>query len=902
MSYYRHSSMTCSRTRGAAFCAAIAIATARLGAQTSPTPSSVSWREAAAGIGTAARVLIIGAHPDDEDNALIAWLSLGRHVETAYLSLTRGENGMNVNHREAQMLLGMVRTAEVLAERRRDGAHQYFTRAYDFGHARNDSVAWDAWPRDSLLEDVVTVIRAFRPQVVISLFAGDTSDHDGQHQVAGDLARTAFAAAADSVRYPAARTSLLGAWSAGAFYRVVDSSVASAFRINVGEIDAERGLTYAEIGAQIRALQRTQARPSAPRVGPTYRFLRRDSVHTEAEHESDAGTVPSLFASADTGWTRFTTVRLADSVHAAIDTIIATTRESMFGAPQASRVVRVATRARNALGCGGVAAVSCHGALGDLAVSLATTRDRATRALLDASKIVVDVTAEREMVAVGDSVAITTSVYNGGRVPLSVARISVEGAGIIGFATSDSAVVLPDSVGRWTRFIKMRMVSHPWWSPTGLLLGTWMYGLVAQRGSRVREELVGGEDRVLSSSAFVTLHVGETELTTREGPVVARSGTTLRGDDRRPIAGVPRLNVLLERGREYAAATTPFERLYKVWVSSAVSRVDTVSVAMDLPPGLRTDSAIRSIVLPAFGARLLFFRVRGRWTRGEFPIQVSVSERADGFVPSRPSGVAMAGNTSVRIDSSVVTVNSGLLTFEYPHIATQRYPRRAMDSVQAVDVRLPPKLRVAIVRSDHNDELESRIVELGVQAFTIDAATLGIADLSYYSSILIAPRAYAEIDALLPNAPAIRQFAERGGTVVVMYGRDELLAPGVLPYPISFAADSAVAVRNPAATVRLIAPRSPLLDWPNRITAADFADWIVTRAIELPASVDSHYRRVIEMTTDDGHPSDAAILATRVGKGVFVYTGLSLEQQLEAANPGAARLLVNLLSASIRSP
>jgi hypothetical protein len=485
---------------------------------------------------------------------------------------------------------------------------------------------------------------------------------------------------------------------------------------------------------------------------------------------------------------------------------------------------------------------------------------------------------------------------------LSVTRISVEGAGIIGFATSDSAVVLPGSVGRWTRFIKMRTVSHPWWSPTGLMLGMWMYGLTPQRGSLVREQFVDGEDRVLSSSAFVTLRVGETEVTTREGPVVARSETTLRGDDRRPVVGVPRLAVLLERGREYAAAATPFERLYKVWVSSSVSRVDTVGVAVDLPPGLRTDSAIRTIVLPAFGARTLFFRVRGKWTRGEFPIQVSVSERAEGFVPSRSAGVAMAGKTSVHIDSGVVTANSGLLTFEYPHIATQRYPRSATDSVQAVDVRLPPKLRVAIVRSGHDDEIESRIIELGVPAFTIDPATLGIADLSYYSSILIAPRAYAEVDALLPNAPAVRQFAERGGTVVVMYGRDELLAPGVLPYPIAFAADSAVAVHDPAAAVRMLNPRSPLLDWPNRITAADFAGWSVTRAIELPASFDTHYRRVIEVTMDDGHPSDAAILAARVGKGLFIYTGLSLEQQLGAANPGAARLLVNLLSAADRTP
>jgi LmbE family N-acetylglucosaminyl deacetylase len=135
------------------------------------------WRETAAHLGTTARVLIIGTRPEEEDNALIAWLSLGRHVETAYLSLTRGESGSNVLGTERDAPLGVVRTAELLAERQHDGAHQYFTRAYDFGAASVDSVVEAAWPHDSLLEDVVAVVRAFRPHVVISL-RGERGERD----------------------------------------------------------------------------------------------------------------------------------------------------------------------------------------------------------------------------------------------------------------------------------------------------------------------------------------------------------------------------------------------------------------------------------------------------------------------------------------------------------------------------------------------------------------------------------------------------------------------------------------------------------------------------------------------------------------------------------------------------
>jgi LmbE family N-acetylglucosaminyl deacetylase len=266
--------MTISSLRRASLCVIVVCSAAPAAAQVSSLASS--WREETARVGTTARVLIIGAHPDDEDNALIAWLSLGRHVETAYLSLARGENGANLSGREREALLGFVRTAEILAERKRDGAHQYFTRAYDFGHAKNDSVAYAAWPRDSLLNDVVTVMRAFRPHLVISLFAGDSTDHDGQHQAAGAIAREAFRLARDSVRFPAARSSLLAAWRVGAFYQLVDSSVSADIRINVGELDRERGRSYAEIGAEIRLLQRTQPKSPVPPVGAVYRFLRRD--------------------------------------------------------------------------------------------------------------------------------------------------------------------------------------------------------------------------------------------------------------------------------------------------------------------------------------------------------------------------------------------------------------------------------------------------------------------------------------------------------------------------------------------------------------------------------------------------------------------------------------------------
>src|SRR5690242_21373820 len=183
------------------------------------------------GLSVNTRVLVIAAHPDDEDTQLITWLARGRQVETAYLSLTRGDGGQNIIGNELGEALGAIRTEELLAARRIDGGHQYFTRAYDFGFSKSAEETYKHWPKDSILRDVVSVVRDFRPHVIIAMFTGTPRDGHGHHQVSGLLAREAFDAAADTVRLPARATSGLGAWTPLKFYRgaygIADRSKAS---------------------------------------------------------------------------------------------------------------------------------------------------------------------------------------------------------------------------------------------------------------------------------------------------------------------------------------------------------------------------------------------------------------------------------------------------------------------------------------------------------------------------------------------------------------------------------------------------------------------------------------------------------------------------------------------------
>ncbi|HSM04230.1 MAG TPA: PIG-L family deacetylase, partial [Longimicrobiales bacterium] len=161
------------------------------------------------------RVLMIGAHPDDEDTALLTALARGMGASTAYLSLTRGDGGQNLIGPELGEGLGAVRTGELLAARSLDGGDQFFTRAFDYGFSKSADEALAMWPREELLRDVVWVVRTFRPQVIVSIFSGTPADGHGQHQAAGIMAREVFDAAADPTRFP--ELTALGAapWQVG---------------------------------------------------------------------------------------------------------------------------------------------------------------------------------------------------------------------------------------------------------------------------------------------------------------------------------------------------------------------------------------------------------------------------------------------------------------------------------------------------------------------------------------------------------------------------------------------------------------------------------------------------------------------------------------------------------------
>jgi LmbE family N-acetylglucosaminyl deacetylase len=245
-------------------------------------------------LGHTKRVLMIGAHPDDEDTELLTYLVRHDGAEAAYLALTRGEGGQNLIGPELGDALGLIRTEELLGARRLDGARQYFSRAFDFGFSKTITEAFRFWPRDTVLKDVVRIIRRFRPQIVVSIFSGAPRDGHGQHQVAGWAARAAFDAAGDPARFPELQTEEgLAPWTPRKLYRSARfDTTGTSITLDGGLLDPEIGQSYRQIAMRGRSLHRSQDMGMLQEIGPSL-------IRLALVEDRTGGGAP-LFAGIDT--------------------------------------------------------------------------------------------------------------------------------------------------------------------------------------------------------------------------------------------------------------------------------------------------------------------------------------------------------------------------------------------------------------------------------------------------------------------------------------------------------------------------------------------------------------------------------------------------------------------------
>ena len=852
----------------------VAIGTAVPGTATAQEQGASALGQLIAGLGVSARVLMVGAHPDDEDTQLIAWLARGRHVETAYLSLTRGDGGQNLIGNELGEALGVIRTEELLAARRIDGAHQFFTRAYDFGFSKSAEETYKHWPRDSILRDVVTVVRGFKPHIIVAVFSGTPRDGHGHHQVSGMLARDAFELAGDTVRFPTRHTAGLPGWTVTHFYRGQRGNATGAtYGVNVGEYSPLLGRSYAEIAGDSRSQHKSQGFGVLQRKGVQMDYVRREASRLR----SPEGVQTPLFEGVDTTVARFAGAMAAggrlrlDSLRAAIAEarrIYNAFDPSTVAGPLAKIIRHVdAICPANSQLCGVPANSAVAAVAGDFALSVTMMREKAHAALALAAGVAVEATAARELWPVGSPVPVDVRVYNRGKLPIIVRGVAYgfPGPTPIPFETEGSVMVdqpaatAPDSTWRVTAQVPATNVTSPWWLATpraGDIFSTRINGLTEESNPRT------GLVRV-----SLTIADAQVEL---DAPIVYRYADAVQGEVERPVSIVPAAAVTLDRAVEIAPQGADYERTVQARVVSAFSDSQSVRVALRLPAGLTADSSTRTVALGPGRSTTSIFRVRGRPAPGAHEIGV---EATAGGAPSR----------------------TGFDLIEYPHIRPQRIYRPASIALRAADVTIPRGLRVTYIPGV-SDNVAPVLQQLGFALGVVQPAALDTFDLSATDVVVVGPRAYEAHPALVRNNARLLAWVQRGGTMVVQYGQYEMMNPGVMPFPVTISRPQD-RVTEEDSPVRVLDPGATILSTPNRITQADFAGWVQERALYMPRTFADVYKPLLSLNDPSEPANNGGILVAPYGSGIYIYTTLSFFRQLPAGVPGATRLFVNLLAA-----
>ena len=874
--------------------AALALAGAGVAPRSAPGQErgAVALDQALRGLTVTGRVLVIGAHPDDEDTQLLAWLARERRVHVAYLSLTRGDGGQNRIGNDLGEGLGAIRTEELLAARRLDGAQQFFSRAFDFGFSKNAAETFTQWSREALTADVVRVIRAYRPQVVIAVWSGTRADGHGHHEASGLIAREAFEVAGDTVRFPVAGTGR--AWVPAKFYRGAWARTLSpTLTFNVGAFDAVAGRSPTEIAAASRAMHRSQGQGGLERRGVSLSRLTREV--TRVNESTPATSERSIFDGIDTTVAHLASLRADVSANVAraarqLDWAQANVdlRRPQRIVDSLSQAVIQLEAARNTVPrCGLIprrprgqpdaAPLECLVADLELDVSLDRMLARAQRALLEAAGVAIEVTAGRELLAFADSMPVSVTVYNRGREPVVVRGIRLTG---VLQAIMAPVEILPDSSARFD-FSLLGLVDHrPWWiggregamfadnrSPEGgaALVS---YGVDAALVPSVSL----AEDVRRISDTRVTIGIGQAVTTVFAGEVMYRMADPVLGELWRPAGGVPPVTLELDRGLEWVRAAQPIDRRIRLTLRSHTVRERRLALRYLLPPGVRVEGAPDSVVLAPGEEREIFLRVRGTLAAGRHEF-----------------GVGAASEGTVYSD--------GFRTIDYPHIRPIRLYRSSALYLQAVAVTVPRTLVVAYV-TGVSDAVAPSLRGLDIPTSVLTPAELPLVDLSRYTTVVIGPRAYDASPELATQNPRLMEWVRQGGTLVVQYGQFEMMRPGMMPFPMTLTRPAArVTHENAPVTAREAASR--LLTWPNRIVASDWQDWVQERGLYMPSTIDARYRTPLTMHDPDEPENRGAILDATLGKGRYVYTTLSLFRQIPAGVPGSMRLLVNLLSAGL---
>jgi LmbE family N-acetylglucosaminyl deacetylase len=814
-------------------------------------------------LATHRRLLVIGAHPDDENTALLTLVSRRMGGEAAYLSLSRGEGGQNLIGEELGVGLGLIRSQELVAARQLDGGRQFFTRAYDFGYTRSVEEAFRRWPREVLLEDVVRVVRRFRPQVLYSVFTGTRRDGHGQHQAAGIIATEAFRLAGDPSVLPALAREGLAPWQPKSLYTSDWFEEEGRPRVSLptGEVEPLTGRSYHQIAMASRSLHRSQDMGRLQDPGPN---------QTGAVWVAGVGGNASgdLFAGIDTRL-RAIAAGLPPAARAAAE-----------GRLDRAQALAESARKNASASRLGESVAPLESILAELRAARESFPDEdpslpildekiaaAQEALAAAAAVSLDATAAREAVAPGESVELSVRIWNAGA--QTVAVDSVEWVGTEGWQTGGG--MEPGPIGEGT--LREWKVTA---APPEAALPTLPYFLRAPLAgetydwSSVPPEIRGQPFQPAPLTAVARLRVGRTALELSRD-VVYRYRDQAIGEIRRPLRTAPAVEVDVEPD-------------LLVW-----------------PIGRRTHTlelAVRSNSIRPVEGRLEVAAPAG-WTATNgtaFRLEKPGDRRTVEVTLRAPERVA-PGRLALRAAARLASGGRqalGIHVLDYPHIPPTPQPREAVVEISSAEIRLPPSRSIGYVRGA-SDRVPEYLRSVGVALEILSARTLEAGDLSRFDAIVVGSRAYETDPALARANLRLLDYARGGGLLIVQYQQYAFIEGGFAPQAIEIGRPHD-RITDEASPVVVLEPRHPIFREPNPIQEEDWAGWVQERGLYFARSWDPAYTPLLAMSDPDMPEQRGGLLVAALGKGHYVYTGLAFFRQLPAGVPGAYRLFANLLA------
>ena len=731
---------------------------------------STTFFERARDLPRTARVLMTGAHPDDEDSALLAYLAQEQFVQCAYLSATRGEGGQNLIGPELFDSLGILRTGEMLASRGYDHCQQFFTRAYDFGFSKDPKEAFEKWGRDAVLGDMVRVIRRYRPDIIISVWRGTVEDGHGHHQAIGTLTPEAFRAAADPSRFPEQLPLGLLPWQAQRLYVTGrDPHEPGSFPLDVGQFSPHLGKSLTEIAAVGRSQHQSQGQGAEQRKGPhpVYLKLMASANESESLDPSSASLSPPTSTDSKAAQQVFQhglQTRIADwtslagselnrvpFLSAGLTAIDSLALEVAGHAPDEHPSTSVPTLIKGIQALQSLRQQVLSSALSetrqfDLAERLRSKEEDFTEALIAALGLSFEVRADRPSLAPGASITVTATLLN--RSDVRVDPVTIE-------AESRRAWTVKKTSGdlKTLRYNESIVWKFSALASTAALPTEEYWLRLPREGDRyavANRALVGRAENPPEISFVATFRVaddpsGASFQVVR--PLEYVHVDPRYGERRESVKVVPVLSVsslpeeLIIASSALAQSKTVFVRLE----SEGTEKVDGV-VKLILPRGWSSSPITTAFSTAGRGQVVLkkfVLHIPPHASKGDYPILA----------------VATAGNENF---------SRGIQKISYPHIHDQNFYRPAQTVAHVTPLKLPPGLKVGYIMGT-GDRIPEGIAQMGVSVTVLNEQALAIGSLDGFDAIITGIRAYDVRGDLDQNNGRLLDYVKKGGTLIVQY-------------------------------------------------------------------------------------------------------------------------------------